>query len=174
MLGDSVFTEQIENVRITWNPLTADEMSKLWGSFQVAYRLSAAYEVSVVLIRSKKPAAAAPPVLSHRSNAITAWTALESLTILAPGESVDSPLARRPAAELGSSLLLRGTGLRPDASAHLRRPDETELDVVLELVDGQLIVKLSDAPAGWATEAGIYQVFLEIPSEDPTSLPWLL
>jgi Pvc16 N-terminal domain len=169
--GDSVFDEQIENVRITWNPLTADEMSKLWASFQSAYRLSAAYEVSVVLVRSNKTPAVAPPVLSRRPGTAASWTSLESLTILASGESIDTPLARRPAAEPGSSLLLRGVGLRPDAMVFLRTPDGSESEVPPASVtlqdDGRLLVALP------ATAAGIHHVFLKMPAENPGDLPEL-
>ena len=48
---DSGLHEQIERIRIIPNTLSLDDMSKLWSSFQSAeYRLSTAYEVSVVLI----------------------------------------------------------------------------------------------------------------------------
>src|SRR6185312_11398192 len=36
---------QIERVRITLQPLSLDEISKLWTGFATQYRLSAAYEV---------------------------------------------------------------------------------------------------------------------------------
>lgn len=41
---------QAERVRITLQPLSLEEMSKLWSAFQTQYRVSVAYEVSVVLI----------------------------------------------------------------------------------------------------------------------------
>jgi hypothetical protein len=43
---------QTERVRITHEPMTIDEMSKLWTTFQTPYRLSVSYEVSTVLIES--------------------------------------------------------------------------------------------------------------------------
>lgn len=49
-LPGSAIHQQAERIRITPQPLTVDEMSKLWTMFQAPYRLSAAYEVSVVLI----------------------------------------------------------------------------------------------------------------------------
>jgi hypothetical protein len=44
--------EQVERVRITLQPLTLEEVAKLWNVFQTPYRISVAYEVSVVLIES--------------------------------------------------------------------------------------------------------------------------
>ena len=44
--------EHAERVRIALRPLSVEEMSKLWTIFQTPYRLSVAYEVSVVLIEN--------------------------------------------------------------------------------------------------------------------------
>lgn len=41
---------QAERIRVSFQPLSVDEMSKWWTMFQTPYRLSAAYEVSVVLL----------------------------------------------------------------------------------------------------------------------------
>jgi hypothetical protein len=57
--------EQVERVRITPQPLTVDEMSKLWTIFQTQYRISAAYEVAVVLIESRRPIPRPLPVLTR-------------------------------------------------------------------------------------------------------------
>src|SRR5262249_42531909 len=52
---ESGLSEQVESVRLTIQPLTLDEITKLWSAFQSPYQLSTAYEVSVVLIDSKQP-----------------------------------------------------------------------------------------------------------------------
>ena len=54
---------QIERVRITPAPLSLEEMSKLWTTFQTQYRISSAYEVDVVLINSRRPSRPTLPVL---------------------------------------------------------------------------------------------------------------
>ena len=64
-IADSNLADQFESVRLTLQPLTLDEATKLWSGFQSPYRLSVAYEASVVLIESDKPARSAPPVLSR-------------------------------------------------------------------------------------------------------------
>ena len=62
-LAGSDLEAQVERVRITPQPLSLEEMSKLWTTFQTQYRISAAYQVDVVLIESKRPARTALPVL---------------------------------------------------------------------------------------------------------------
>lgn len=57
--------EQIEQLRITPQYLSTEEMSKLWTAFQTHYRPSAAYLVTVVLIESTKPARSPLPVLTR-------------------------------------------------------------------------------------------------------------
>lgn len=55
--------QQVERVRITLQPLSIEDMYKLWSAFQTSYRVSAAYEVSVVLVESTRPTKAPLPVL---------------------------------------------------------------------------------------------------------------
>jgi hypothetical protein len=64
-IADSGLAEQYEPVRLTFQPLTVDEAAKLWSGFQSDYRLSVAYEASVVLIDSGRGTQSAPPVLSR-------------------------------------------------------------------------------------------------------------
>jgi hypothetical protein len=59
---------QVERVRITAQTLTVDDMYKLWTAFQTQYRISAAYEVSVVLIDSRQPVRTPLPVLTRGEN----------------------------------------------------------------------------------------------------------
>lgn len=64
-IADSHLADQYESVRLTLQPLSLDEATKLWSGFQSPYRLSVAYEASVILIESGKPARSAPPVLNR-------------------------------------------------------------------------------------------------------------
>jgi len=61
-LAASDLHDQIERVRTTAQPLSLEEMSKLWMTFQTPYRLSVAYQVSVVLIESSRRKRTALPV----------------------------------------------------------------------------------------------------------------
>src|SRR5262249_7015632 len=64
-LGESELQDQVERVRITPQPLSLDEMSKLWTAFQAQYRISAAYQASVVLIDSTRARTTPLPVLTR-------------------------------------------------------------------------------------------------------------
>ena len=46
LAGNDLYA-QLERLRIVPQPMTLEEMSKLWTAFQTNYRLSSAYEVSV-------------------------------------------------------------------------------------------------------------------------------
>ena len=64
-LAGSGLENQFERVRITPIVLPMDDMSKLWTALQSNYRLSAGYEVTVLLIDSTLPVKAALPVLKR-------------------------------------------------------------------------------------------------------------
>jgi len=68
MLPDSDLQNQIERVRITFQPLSLEEMSKLWSAFNTQYRISTAYQASVVLIESTRDAKTPLPVLTRGPN----------------------------------------------------------------------------------------------------------
>jgi hypothetical protein len=53
LAGNDLY-QQVQRIRISFQPLLFEEMSKIWATFQTQYRLSVAYEVSVVLIDSRR------------------------------------------------------------------------------------------------------------------------
>ncbi|MEZ5082211.1 MAG: DUF4255 domain-containing protein [Bacteroidales bacterium] len=61
-LSTSELAEQVEQIRIVHNTLNTEELSKLWTTFESKYRPTAAYQVSVVLIESKKSTKQTLPV----------------------------------------------------------------------------------------------------------------
>jgi hypothetical protein len=67
-LPKSDLDRQVERVRLTAGTLNVDEMSRLWTTFQTQYRVSAAYQASVVLIESTLPVNAPLPVLRRGSD----------------------------------------------------------------------------------------------------------
>jgi len=91
---------QAERVRITQQPLTLEELSKLWGLFQAKYRISVAYQVSVVLIESTRPLKAPLPVL-RRGAQDRGPLVGPSLASAFPGLSGYKLADNRPVAYLG-------------------------------------------------------------------------
>jgi hypothetical protein len=99
--------DQIERIRITPLPLSVDEMSKLWSAFQSQYRVSTAYEVTVVLIDSLRPASAPLPVLRRGQDD----RGVMAVTGPAPVLREVKPPNHQPAAALGTNLVVLGDNL---------------------------------------------------------------
>jgi len=151
-LSMSDLADQMERVRLTLQPISLDEVSKLWTGFQSEYRLSVAYQVSLVLIESHRESVAPLPVL-RRGEADRGPVA-----VAAPGASLQAVTgfedptlavqldAGKPSAELGDVLVLSGRHLdtapltarfrHPRLAAPIERPVEpgptaTEVRVAL-------------------------------------------
>ena len=150
---------QVESVVITQRPLSIEEMSKLWSTFQTHYRLSVTYLVTVTLIDSRKPPHSALPVL-RRGPDDAGFPALAS----APAFLLDARSANGfPSATLGGDVTATGQnfGSYPTKArlAHSRLPDAIELD--LAFTDStQATLHLpsiaEDANAGDKFPAGVY------------------
>ncbi len=116
--------DQVEVIKITPQFLSSEELSKLWTAMQARYRQSMAYQVSVVLIQSTKPAKAALPVINRGkedrgidalANARSTFPSLESIHIGPLEDAKIDPLPRSyPSAQLGLQLILQGQNLDGD------------------------------------------------------------
>lgn len=179
-LAQSGLDAQVERVRVTPLPLSLDELSRLWTGFQAAYRLSVAFEVSVVLIESERAARAALPVLRRGSeDRGVAVLAAPAPTLTEVRRFLDPALTGRagemkPAAELGDTVVLVGRNfgseplvarfVHPLADGPIVRPiegvaSETEVHVALP-GPGE-----AGVPAAWP--AGIWTVELEVQRATP-------
>jgi len=171
---DGDLDQQIENVRITPHVVSLDDMSKLWTTFQAKYRISTAYEVSVVLIESRRPARTPPPVL-RRGEDDRGVDAQGNLTAPFPTlMGIIFPTEKQPSARLGDTLLLRGHHL--DGNSLTARFSNPRLSSPLEIVlpgpvtttgETDIPVTLPVAATGWV--AGYYTVSLIISRSDPAN-----
>lgn len=150
---------QVENVRITLQPISQEEMSKLWNTFQTNYRTSAAYEVSAVLMESDNVGRAAPPVLSRGEND----AGVSSMASPSPVLYGVSPPEPQPSVRLGEELVFRGDYL--DAGKIILRFSNPHLTEPIEMAPQpgsgrrNIIVRLPDGIGDlvkWA--AGFYTV----------------
>lgn len=73
---------QIERVRIRPQPLSLEEMSKLWAAFQRPYLLSCAYEVGPLLIECNIPTRTPLPVLTRGQDDTGVQTFLGGVPVL--------------------------------------------------------------------------------------------
>ena len=95
--------DQVELVKITPQPLSSEEISKLWTAFGAHYRPTAGYLATVVLIEGRRPTKAALPVKNRR---------LYALTIREPRiDAVDSDAGPGAPIVATSKLVLRGRRL---------------------------------------------------------------
>lgn len=150
---------QIDRVRIRHQPLSLEEMTKLWSAFQTNYQLSVAYQVAVVLIESKRPVRAALPVLRRGSEDRGALVA-SGLILPYPALESARPATPDPSALPGGTVILAGQNLDgEDVQLRVTRPRETE-PVVLAPAAGGTATEISFSvpadPDGWP--AGFYRV----------------
>ncbi len=123
---DESLRDGYERVRLSLEPLTLEDITKVWTALALRYRLSAAYVVNVVQIESRRartfpravgrPASATVPPLPTDPPAPGPW--IQALTIQTPtitdvrvrrvGRPDEQPF---PYAAIGDTLVLRGTSL---------------------------------------------------------------
>jgi hypothetical protein len=149
--------QQVERVRITPQPLSIDDMSKLWTMFQTEYRISAAYEVAVVLIESRRPARTPLPVLT-RGPGDEGVPAQPDLTPPFPTLESVHPPQRQPSIRLGEKLILNGHHLDGDELvvlfSHPRLEDPNQVPPLPGGTATEVQVEIPDVPTDWP--AGTY------------------
>lgn len=156
---DSDLERQIERVRLTYHPISLDELSKLWTGFATPYRLSAAYEAAVVLIESKRPTRSGLPVLT-RGQDDSGVTAQGDLSSPLPTLEAVTPPKKQPSVRLGEKLVL--TGFHLDGTNVQIRFEHPLLPTPILLAPSaggtatELKVTIPNQPADWP--AGYYNV----------------
>lgn len=133
---DSDLQNQIERVRITLQPLSQEEVFRLWSGLQTEYRTSVTYEVGVVLIESTKSTSNPMPVLKIGRDRpgpdgkgpfvwpgalpyptlLSIQVANVQMPIPPINLAVPNPLSQPPTALLGDTLVLTGTLLSPPSA----------------------------------------------------------
>jgi hypothetical protein len=148
--------EQLERIRITWLPLTVDDMSRLWTAFQSQYRVSVAYEVTVVLIDSLRPSRTPLPVLTRGQDD----RGVTAVTGGAPVLRGIRPPRSQPAARLGEDVVIEG--------------DHLDADPVIRfaslLPEPPPVVELPRRPPQAGEPAGSFAVRLPGQADDPDAL----
>lgn len=115
----SELADQIELIKITPENLSTDDMSKLWTALSTHYRPTAAYEVSVVLIESRRSKRSPLPVLTRGKPDLAtgrdAGIAVQP-SLLPPFPTLESiaPDKNQIAARMGETVTLAGHHLDGD------------------------------------------------------------
>jgi Pvc16 N-terminal domain/IPT/TIG domain len=164
-LADSGLADQVEQIKITPEYLSTEEMSKLWTAVQSHCRPTAAYLVTVVLIESTRPTRATLPVLSRgpvdpatgRDRGVVVEPSL-----LPPLPTIESvvPASLEPAATVGATVNISGHHL-----------DGTNQVIVLSNARFQIEQEVPALPGASSTTmqavvpnipVGIYQVAIRV------------
>ena len=150
---------QADRVRITLQPLSVEDISKLWMGFATQYRVSAGYDVSVTLIDSTQPVKTPLPVLG-RGAQDKGWLSQASIVPAIPTLSCVMPPNQQPSARLGDVLTLTGVNLNgTNVGALFNNPLWTAPVEVAPNPGGgslQLSVQIPNQPTVWP--AGFYTV----------------
>lgn len=154
-LAAAGLAEQLELIKISPLNLNGEEMSRIWSSLQTHYRISTAYQISVVLIESQQSTRSAPPVLNHRIFA----------------RPLQSPLIERVEPQVvgvGGMLTLKGQSLRGNPT-QVAFGDSAVVTVPVaptdQVSDRQIEVPL---PAGLRAGVNTVQVLHPLDLETPT------
>jgi len=111
-LFTSGLADQVEQIKIAPLSLTTEEISRLWTAFQARYRPTAAYQLSVVLIESRKSVRTPLPV---RSRALYV-TPVQNPTIIRLLSQADpnAPIVSDQPILSGYTLVIDGSNLQSD------------------------------------------------------------
>ncbi len=101
---------QPDRVRITLQPLSVEDISKLWMGFATQYRVSVGYDVSVTLIDSTLPVKTPLPVLG-RAPLDKGWSSQANLVPSIPTLYTLAPPNQQQSVRLGETLTITGVSL---------------------------------------------------------------
>ena len=152
-LRDSGLQDQIEQLRITPEFLSTEEMSKFWTSTLAHYRPSAAYEVSVVLIQAEDPKSNPLPVLVRKIDVIPGLEpTVPTLAAVVPG-------GKQNVVELDVEATLEGFALDGTAREVVLTNDRFEIEETLPATGTSSRLKFTIPAASAASfPAGIYRL----------------
>lgn len=151
--------QQIEQMRIVYQPLTVEESFNLWSNFQAPYRVSVAYEVAPVLIESGLTTKTPLPVIRRQTDNSGPILRPDLLSFLPTLLTVQLP-NQEASARLGDVLVLNGYNLDAESLVILftnnRREITVEITSQLERTATNIRVQLPDDGAQFV--AGFYTV----------------
>ncbi|MEP6762792.1 MAG: DUF4255 domain-containing protein [Gemmatimonadaceae bacterium] len=106
----SELADQVEQIKLTPETMSIEEVSKLWTAIQSHYRPTAAYQASVVLIESKRSARSALPVANDKRRIFVVPFRFPTIN------DVVSTLGDREPITVGSTIAIRGHDLVGDST----------------------------------------------------------
>ncbi len=143
-LRHSNLADQVEAVKFSPIVLNLEELSKLWSVFfQTAYRLSIAYQSSVVLIESEETPRAALPVADRNVHGSPLLRPLIEKVL--SQKTADAAALENQPIVVNDILVLTGKRLRGEHTLVRFDAAEISADKLLELNDTQIKFRLETA-----------------------------
>lgn len=153
-----------EKVKITLQPTSMDEFSKIWTGITKPYRLSVAYEVSLVEIAQTLPPRLPAVVVQTTAVSISAF----NLPLIASVEPSQGPV--------GQQVIIGGQGFQRTGAATavtIGGIDFAEADLV-SLSPQEIIVNIPAAPASGPSAAIVVSVGgIQTPAASYLVQPWI-
>jgi hypothetical protein len=153
LLSGSELAEQVEQIKITPEILSVEDLSKLWAAFGAKYRPTAAYKVTVVLIESSKSTKPALPV--RERNIYVQPFKQPVIEKIASQKSAGEPILENQKILPGYTLLLKGYQLYSENITVLIDGEEISSSITAD--DKQVSFELPDDPVN-DLAAGIHEV----------------
>ena len=166
MLDAAGLADQIEQIQVTPEYLSNEDMSKLWSAVQSNYRPSAAYVTTVVLIEAKRPEISSLPVLrqeiSVRPDLIPPTPSL--LTVEYPN--------KQPVVRLSETVVITGynlNGLNSRAQL-LMQSEGIVVDIPISTIESAQRVEFEMPDDTSQLRVGTYQLSLNMDNDDGNSI----
>ncbi|MGH8761964.1 MAG: DUF4255 domain-containing protein [Nitrosospira sp.] len=169
-LPDNDLHQQIERVRITLQPMTVDEISKLWSAFQTPYRLSSFYQAAVVLIESTRQLHAPLPVLTRGRDD---RGVMSQPSLIPPYPAIDQITLpdKQNAVRLGETVIISGHHLDGEnvrvRLTNRQLPEPRILTPEPGAISTEVKVLFPDQPAEWL--ADVYLLAIVVRKADEPS-----
>lgn len=160
-LAGAGLADQGEQIKISPEKITTEEMSRLWSAFSAEYRPSVAYRVTVVMIQSQASTKSALPVLQRGIYVRSLSTPL--IERVASQSAADQPTVENQPILPGAILVLAGQRLRGEVTRVVI--DGVKLDATSAFISDTHV----DVPLPATLRAGPHAVLIahEVPMGSP-------
>lgn len=160
-LSTSELAEQVEQIKLTPEVLSTEELSKLWAAFQAKYRPTAAYMATVVLIESRKSTKPALPVQARNIYIIPFHQPL--IEKIKSQSASGAPIVEHQKILAGYNLVIEGKQLSNDV-VNINVNGRELTPVPTDITDNQIKVALpADLSAGIQGIQVIHQTLMGTP-----------
>ena len=126
LIAFSTLASQIEHIRITPEALTTEEIYRLWTAFQVSYRPTTSYQVSVVVIQNTQ---------SYQSNQPVRRRSLVALPLTGPMISAVTPQMVTP----GQTMTIQGSNFLNGPASNTQVSFDDGQPIAAVTVQGNLV-----------------------------------